>query len=826
MEKGQQQETFLNCLLALVAAGIFVASIYPIPSNTIICLTLTSFTAAIALLKRESKATFIPFCVLFFMLGVVRYQAVDNLPINDISNFAGGDLRVTGIIREQPRIRLNADDTYSVLYTVDVESVTKSQEELAVTGGLNINARYKSQNAIPTALIGYKISAYGTIRKPLNYNNPGQLDIVTMLKSNGITASLSAGRVGVEIEYVEGSLWTKFLRTMAAVREHYKESMRQVMSNEDAAAIFAMLFGGYEGLKPELTESFVTTGIVHILSVSGSHMSLLAATVALLFKFIKLPRGKKKKNVRNLIRTLKAVLGILIILSYAMLSGLIAPVMRSANMGILIFLATTFDIEVGSRRLLTLIGLFMLIDNPLLLFHISFQLSFSATAGLLYLMPIIKMFLSKKRIFEIKGNPYEFKLPKFLAVSLSVTLAAQIFSQPIVAWYFNQLSISSLLANLIVIPILEIIIIFGLFAGIVGLIVPPLAKVVFLIDSLMFGIAYELNKLIASLPMSNVYFPTINFAWSAIYYVVLLFVIQKRKVRESILIWCRVNIKIVQGVCAVIVLVIAFNIGVKFTKPSEMQVHFIDVHQGDSALVITPHGHAMMFDTGGIREHIFDIGGRVDVPYLHHYGITKLDYIFLTHAHEDHAAGAGSIVKMLEVDNIITANESKSDYAASMAISEESPKLNNLRSADEGEIYNIDGVKIEVLFAPKIAGVVTGNEVSNVYKVTFGNASFLFTGDLVKENEDIILREKKDVKSTVLKVGHHGSKTSSSKEFIEAVQPRYAVFCVGANNTFGHPRPEVLKLVEESGSKIYRTDRDGAVVFTTDGVNIKIETNQ
>ena len=222
LEKGQQQETFLNCLLALVAAGIFVASIYPISSKITIAATLGSFAASVVLLKRESKATFIPFCLLFFMLGVVRYQAVDNLPA-----FAGSDLTVTGTIREQPRIRLNADDSYSVLYTVDVESVTKSQEELAVTGGLNINARYDSQNAIPKALIGYKISAYGTIKKPINYNNPGQLDIVTMLKSNGITASLSAGKVGVEIEYVEGSLWTKFLRTMAAIREHYRESMRR-----------------------------------------------------------------------------------------------------------------------------------------------------------------------------------------------------------------------------------------------------------------------------------------------------------------------------------------------------------------------------------------------------------------------------------------------------------------------------------------------------------------------------------------------------------------------------------------------------------------------
>ena len=812
MEKGQQQETFLNCLLALVAAGIFVASIYSISSTIVTVVTLTSFVAAIVLLRRESNATFIPFCLLFFMMGVMRYQAVDNLPSNDISNFAGGDVRVTGTIREQPRVRLNADDTYSVLYTVDVESIIRSQEEVTVTGGLYINARYKNQNDIPTALIGYKISAYGNVRKPINYNNPGQLDLVMMLKSNGITASLSAGKRGVEIEYVEGSLWIKFLRMMAAVREHYRESMRQVMSNEDAAAIFAMLFGGYEGLKPELTESFVTTGIVHILSVSGSHMSLLAATTAWICNFF----GWR--------RWIKIFVGLSVILSYCVLSGFIFPVIRSAFMGFLVFFASESDeYNRNSRRSLTLIAMFILFYSPLALFHISFQLSFLATAGLIYFAPILNKTLKKyfKSRFKLKKS----KALDFVIMSISITTAALIFSQPIIAWYFNQLSVSSLLSNLLVIPILEMVIIFGLLAGTIGLIFPFAAQFVFLFDSLIFGIAYELNKLIAALPASNIYFPTINFAWSGLYYAILLFIIQKRKVKEKILNLCRENIKIIQGLCAAIVLVIAFNVGVHITKPPEMQVHFIDVHQGDSALVITPNGHAMMFDTGGVREHAYDIGARVDVPYLHHYGVTALDYIFLSHAHEDHTAGAGSIVKMIDVGKIITAHEPKAEYAASMALSEESDKLKNLRAADEGEVFEIDGVKVEVLFSPKFSGKIsTGNEISNVYRVTFGKVSFLFTGDLVKENEAVILSEKTDVKSTVLKVGHHGSNTSSSKEFVEAVNPQYAVFCVGADNTFGHPRPEVVELMEDVDAKVYRTDRDGAIIFTTDGNNIKIAT--
>ena len=788
-DKGQQQENFLNVLLALVAMGIFVASNFVLPVSFALILTAISLIAAIFLLHRESKYTFIPFCVLFFMLGFIRYQAVDNLPANDISNFAGESVRIIGTIREYPRIQLNSDDSYVVRYVVNAEKIKTAQGEQIISGGFYINAYYKDKSDIEAAQIGYKISAYGTVRKLLNYNNPGQLDVVTMLKSEGINASLSTSKTGIEIEEVEGNLLIKFLRIMAAVREHYKESMRQVMSNEDAAAIFAMLFGGYEGVNPDLVQSFVTTGIVHILSVSGSHMSLLAATVAWLCHYLKLNRR------------ITLMIGLIVIGSYTVLSGFLFQVIRSAFMGFLVFFASSSDnYYKNSKRSLTLIAMFLLLYEPLALFHISFQLSFLATAGIIYWALSIRVFLNNR-----------LKVPSFIAMSLATTIAASVFTQPIIAWYFNQLSISSLIANLIVIPIIEVVIIFGLFAGTIGLIVPFVAKIVFLFDSLIFGMAYELNKLIANLPASKIYFPTLNYFWSIFYYTILIIIIQKQ-----------INKKMLQATVLIFVAIMAFNIGIKFTRPPTVEVHFIDVHQGDSALVITPNGHAMMFDTGGVREHKYDIGARVDVPYLHHYGITKLDYIFLTHVHEDHAAGAGSIVKLVDVSNIITASEPKSEYATSMAISEQSPELNVMRAAIEGEVFDVDGVKVEVLYAPKFTGTTNGNEVSNVYKITFGNFSALFTGDLVKEHEAIILQRGIDVSSTVLKVGHHGSKTSSSKEFVESVNPNYAVFCVGANNTFGHPRSEVVALMEEVGAKIYRTDKNGAVVFTTDGNNVKV----
>ena len=262
------------------------------------------------------------------------------------------------------------------------------------------------------------------------------------------------------------------------------------------------------------------------------------------------------------------------------------------------------------------------------------------------------------------------------------------------------------------------------------------------------------------------------------------------------------------------------------TRPAEINVHFIDVGQGDAALVVTPHGHAMLFDTGGTRDAAFDVGARVDLPYLHHYGVRSVDYIFLSHAHEDHAAGAGAILSRMPVKHVYTADEGTAAYARSMRLGDDNPLLMKLSRAEEGQSITLDGVTVDVLYAPLYSDVehTTGNEVSNVYRVRYGNASFLFTGDLVKEHEEKMLARGTDLHVTVLKVPHHGSDTSSSEAFVRAVNPLFAVFCVGADNAFGHPRPVVLERYEHIGARILQTSKDGAIVFRTDGKHLSVST--
>ena len=149
--------------------------------------------------------------------------------------------------------------------------------------------------------------------------------------------------------------------------------------------------------------------------------------------------------------------------------------------------------------------------------------------------------------------------------------------------------------------------------------------------------------------------------------------------------------------------------------------------------------------------------------------------------------------------------------------------MENLHAGKQNEKFKVDGVEVEIIFAPNVG---TGNEISNVYKISYGDITFLITGDLIIENEEEILRERINVASTVLKVGHHGSKTSSSEEFLRAVNPKCAVISVGYGNNFGHPRVEVLERLESLGVKIFRTDINGLIKFKTDGKKLSVETFQ
>ena len=276
--------------------------------------------------------------------------------------------------------------------------------------------------------------------------------------------------------------------------------------------------------------------------------------------------------------------------------------------------------------------------------------------------------------------------------------------------------------------------------------------------------------------------------------------------------------------CILLLLATCWGVYVYRVKQPEVAVHFIDVGQGDAALLITPHGKAVMFDTGGTRGNVFDVGEKIDLPYLRHYGIRELSAIFLTHAHEDHAAGAGSLLRALPVERVFTAGEGRAVYEKSLSLSADENLSEKLTVANEGQTVTIDGVTITTVYAPTVTTSEAGNEASNVYRISYGNFSVLITGDIEAAGEEELVAAGKIAPCSVLKMAHHGSRTSNTEEFLRAAAPQAIIFCVGRDNSFGHPHAEVLARVKESGTKIYRTDEDGAVIFTSDGRTMRTET--
>ena len=802
MKTGQHPLRFLMGLLAAFCLGIICGACGGISLSVhliyLISAVLILFSASVILVLKQHERTWITFVGLFFVVGMFRFAGAYELPVQDISHAAGEETHVSGIITEMPRVTERTDGTRQIRYTVVVHALGRGVTERAASGQLFLYERVDADMPQDVGRIGDRITAEGKIRRPHGYQNPGQIDTALLLRTQGITASLSARRGSVSIESRDDvSPWEQWVRRAAEIRTHYLERMRAVMPRTDAAAIFAMLFGGYEGIDPALLEAYTTTGIVHILSVSGSHISLIAAVIAWIAVILRLPRW------------FGAAVVISAIFFYVLLAGMVPPAVRSGMMGGAAFLGLVLGRERDAKYLLLLTGLFMLMVSPLLLFHISFQLSFLATAGLLFLAPVLAAKMHR--------------LPRLVSMAFSITIAAQLMVLPVLAWYFNQVSISALLANLVVVPIVELIIIMGLFAGIVAYLLPLFGGILFAADSVLLGISFELTRALAALPLSKVWLPSMGIVPSVCYYAVILMLCAPTEMRRKILSRFLAYRRIAAVLC------LALLVGVcawRMVMPREMAVHFIDVGQGDCALVVTPHGHAMLFDTGGTRDSAFDIGARVDVPYLLHYGVREVDYIFLSHAHEDHAAGAGAILSRLPVKHVYTADEGRHAYAMSMRLGDANPLLSKLSRAAAGDTFVLDGVTVEVLYAPALDPLdnATGNEVSNVYRIRYGDASFLFTGDLIREHEQRMLAAGTDASATVLKIPHHGSHTSSSEEFIRAVHPMYAVYCVGAGNSFGHPHTDVVERYKQMQVKTLRTDEDGAIVFRTDGHHLFVET--
>jgi len=279
----------------------------------------------------------------------------------------------------------------------------------------------------------------------------------------------------------------------------------------------------------------------------------------------------------------------------------------------------------------------------------------------------------------------------------------------------------------------------------------------------------------------------------------------------------------------------------------KLTIHFLDVGQGDSALVVFPHGTTMLVDGGGElrfdkrkqddigviqtgeNEPVingFSIGEAVVSRFLWSLGRTRVDYVLATHAHADHIGGLSDVVRNFEIGQGIVGHVPVGDPEFNGLADALRTRHVTLSSVSAGEQFEIEGATIEVLWPPRARGstATSGNDDSIVLRLRYGAASIVLAGDIEQPAEDSLVKSGADLRADLLKVPHHGSKTSSTEAFIDAVSPRYAVISVGERSRFGHPNPGVVNRYRARNVRLYQTGRDGMVTIETDGSAVDIRT--
>ena len=738
---------------------------------------------------------------LWFLAGMMR-MGVAGAPIpGAVRDYDGQEITIHGTISGVPKVSAGVPGEWHIRYEIVLDSVTeagKARLPRRLVGGVLLNVRQFGPQ--PEGEEGDSISAAGTVRLFHAYHNPGQPDWATALATRGIDARISAESGTLRIVRREGH--ETLLITLARWRSQVRAALMQAMPDKDAALIMGMLFGGYDGIDRETVRDFATTGIVHILSVSGAHIALVAGAVFWLSRRLSVPDNWA------------AGLAAAAMVGYGFVSGFSAPVVRSVIMGLIGMAAIGSGRLASAPRALSLAALGMLIYEPRNLFDISFQLSIGCTAGLLFLHPRLSTWL--RSCIPTRAG-------QWVVEGVAATMAAQLAVIPFLSWYFGVFPIISLCSNLLVVPILEVVILFGLLGILLAGAFAPVAHVVFIVISLLTGLAVEINRFLARIPGGSITLPAMGIGSGCLYYGLLL---GSAYYQKNWLHWRSRQ-------AAVILLIAAGTVVWCMSRPGPLQVHFIDVGQGDATLIITPHGKTILVDAGGAMgpQNGFDIGERVVVPYLRHYGVKSIDWLILTHNHQDHAGGAAAVAEILGVHQVLLRQEDSHPPAAILRL-QQSMHDRGMREAAEVSEIKVDGVTIKLFEVGsddpdrdtkgKKGSSSSENGRSNVPRIEYGRHSFLLTGDLEGESEKK-LSEKAMPPSTVLKVGHHGARKSTQSEFLTRITPEYAVISVGADNHFGHPTPETLHRLQEWPVTLYRTDHDGAVVFYSDGETLTVE---
>lgn len=765
-----------------------------------------AFLSCIFFVWKGQKLSLLPLA-LFFLLGYWSLQGwiAPNLPAHHVSRFIDDHpWHIIGRLDDRPQCM--SDRTR---FTLRAESLTRKQVCHPVTGAIRVTVF----GEVDHLHLGDRIACLAKLKEIRNFNNPGGFDYQRYMAFRGIRASAYISKKEFLVR-LHAARAGRLHEGLQRAREAVSRLIERVPPQDARGPLKALIIGDRSDISPETREVFNRAGISHLLAISGLHIGMVATLAFFAFRYL-LARSRRILLAAWATRGAALMSG-LPVLFYGLLAGMSPPTQRAVIMVMAFLIAVLLEREHDTINTLALAALVILIINPTALFEISFQLSFAAVFVILYML--------KKLPFVLKLRSGPLTVLKRLALFLVVSAAAILGTLPITLYYFNQTSLIGLFSNCLLVPLVGFLVV---PLGLLAVFLLPLAPtgslwIMKTAVALMQG-GLSLAALFSKCPFAAVKTVTPSFLEIGLYYVLAwtLFSLRQSRLAKAALL---------------VIALVALADGAYWAEQRfgnhDLRMTFIDVAQGNAALLELPGGACMLVDGGGFYDNRFDVGARIVAPLLWHKKIATVETLVLSHPNSDHLNGLLFIARHFHVETVWmnredVPNEQYQDFLD--IISEKDIRIRGLEELSRPQTIN--GVRFQVLYPPRDFldrktqdRWRTPNNNSLVLKVTFDKVSFLLPGDIEAEAEnELTALAGRTLKSNVLLAPHHGSKSSSTPGFLNFVDPDIAVISAGWKNLFGFPHHTIQKRYESMGYQIFRTDQGGAITITTDGSHLRVK---
>lgn len=638
--------------------------------------------------------------------------------------------------------------------------------------------------------IGQKILTGGRIYIFERARNPGQFDMALFEKSRGIDLELTGAQI-LCISGKEDRLRESLNRLSYRISGIYDS----LYGTEYSGIIKAMVLGRKNDMDPEIKELYTRAGVAHVLCISGLHISLLGCFFYKGLKRCRLPRAPA------------ALISFTMLCLYGMMTGMGVSAKRAIIMFSLLIIADCTGRSYDLLSALAAASCIILLQNPLSLYDAGFILSFGAVLGAGIVKP------AADRLFPGKNAAADsFKL------SLSIT----VFTFPIVLYFYFQVPTYAVLLNLLIVPLMGVLLITSLLAGVAGYVCLPLGIIPAKAGSIILYIYEGVCRINDKLPYSLLIKGRPGKVYIITYYTLLILsvILIERYVRTDR------SLSVTAGraglclVCIFMVLVLPVNIN------ETLSITMLDIGQGDCTCIETKKGRVILIDCGSSDES--RIAKYKVLPFLKSRGRSCIDMAFVTHADSDHISGLEEILGMPEkeglwVKNLIMPDTALKDEAYMNLIKLANGCRTKVSLIKTGDEIDVDGITFCCLHPDPGYQCADRNEYSTVLSVGYGGFDALFTGDVEGRGEEIVTK-RIGKGYTLLKCAHHGSDNSTPEEFLQRVSPKLTFISAGRGNSYGHPGKELIKRLEDSGTRILVTKERGALMLVTDGKSVKVNT--